>query len=86
MKRWLRVKRLVNDGEMSKAARDIDGAGVAEPTEKVIAELIGKYPKRSDEVEWPKIAAVLEELKEQSKADLIESKKTVISEKIQQVA
>ena len=38
MKKWLRVKRLVNDGELSKAARDIDGAGVAEPTEKVIAE------------------------------------------------
>ena len=31
MKKWTRVKRLVNDGELSKAARDINGAGVAEP-------------------------------------------------------
>ena len=48
MKKWLRVKMLVNDGELSKAARDIDGAGVAEPTTAVVAELRSKYPKRRE--------------------------------------
>ena len=62
MKRWLRVKRLVNDGELSKAARDIDGAGVAEPTPKVVAELAEKYPKRREEVSWPTYEDILTEL------------------------
>ena len=53
MKTWMRVKRLVNDGEFSKAARDINEAGVAEPTPKVVDELKSKYPKRRDKVEWP---------------------------------
>ena len=38
MKIWNRIKRLVNDGELSKA-RDIDSAGAAEPTEAVRSEL-----------------------------------------------
>ena len=46
MRRWNRVKKLVNDGELSKAAREIDGAGVAEPSSKVVADLRRKYPKR----------------------------------------
>ena len=29
MRLWTRVKRLINDVELSEAARDIDGAGVA---------------------------------------------------------
>ena len=64
MKRWLRVKTLVNDGELSKAARDIDGAGVADPTTRIVAELKKKYPKRSEEVRWPEVADILKELKE----------------------
>ena len=48
IKKWDRIKRLVNDGELSKAAREIDSAGVAEPTEEVISELRQKYPKRKE--------------------------------------
>ena len=76
MKKWLRVKRLVNDGELSKAARDIDGAGVAEPTDEVIAELRLKYPKRSRDVKWPQIGEIMTELKKQSRIDQLEKLKT----------
>ena len=48
MKKWIRIKRLVNDGELSKAARDIDGAGVATPTKEIVDELRAKYPKRKE--------------------------------------
>ena len=59
MKTWLRVKSLVNDGEFSKAARDINGAGVAQPTKPVVAELRRKYHKRREEVELPKKEEIL---------------------------
>ena len=60
MQMWLRVKRLVNDGELSKSARVINGAGVAEPLEKIVAELREKYPKRVSEIIWPCLSEILE--------------------------
>ena len=64
MKKWIGVKRLGNDGELSKAARDIDGAGVAWPTGWVVNELKKKYPKRKEEVTWPKDEEITKELEE----------------------
>jgi len=68
MKKWLRIKRLVNDGELSKAARDIDGAGVAFPNKEIVNELRAKYPKRKGEVKWPTDEEVIAELKETARA------------------
>ena len=71
MKRWMRVKRQVNEGELLKA---VNGAGVAGPTAKFVVELAEKYPKRKDVV-WPKIHEILAELKE-SKAQAIKTRDT----------
>ena len=67
MKKWIRVKRLVNDGELSKAAREIDWAGVAWPTRWVVNELEKKYPKRKEQVKWPKDEEIRKELEEARK-------------------
>ena len=69
MKKWHRIKMLVNDGELSKAAREIDGAGVAEPNEKVISELKTKYPRRKEDIEWPNIEDIMKELESATLAD-----------------
>ena len=69
MKKWIRIKRLVNDGELSKAAQDIDGAGVATPTKEIVDELRVKYPKRKEEVKWPTNVEIITELVETAKAD-----------------
>ena len=54
----------MSDGELSKAARDIDGPGVAEPTVEVISELRRKYPKRRQDVRWPNIDEIMREIDE----------------------
>ena len=45
MKTWMRAKRIVNNGEFSKAAREINEDGVTEPTESVLVERKSKYSK-----------------------------------------
>ena len=62
MRSWIRAKRLVNDGEFSKAARDINEAGVARPTENIVEELRNKYPTRREHVKWPDDDEISEEI------------------------
>ena len=69
MKTWMRVKSLVNDGEFSKAARDMNEVGVADITERVVAELKSKYPKRVEEVKLPDKEEIICRLQEAKTLD-----------------
>ena len=44
LRTWIRAKNLVNDGEFSKAARDINEAGVVKPNQLIVEQLRKKYP------------------------------------------
>lgn len=48
-----RAKVLTNDGELSKAFATMVERGVAASTEKTIAQLTTKFPKRKRSVRWP---------------------------------
>ena len=64
LKTWIRAKTLINDGEFSKAPREINEAGVAEPLPLIVEQLRRKYPKRSDEVRWPDDEEIKKEIED----------------------
>ena len=82
MKAWIRAKRLVNDGEFSKAAREINEAGVAPPNKQVVEWLRSKYPRRTEEVRWPEEDEIADEVEQ---AKMLDNKKRVSGKKMNEI-